>query len=85
MREQQAKHTIDLRLSFRADDPGQATRKVRALLKWLLRAWGLRCESCEWRDGATEPRIGPSGGLPAQRPPDDPDSGRARRRGDFGA
>lgn len=44
------KKTLTLRLSFHATDDGTATRKIRALLKWLLRAWGLRCLSCTWDD-----------------------------------
>ncbi len=75
---EQAKHTIDLRLSFRAEDQGHASRKVRALLKYLLRTWGLRCESCEWRDGPAEPRNDPDGGLPTRGPPMGPDVGETR-------
>lgn len=34
---------ITLRLAFTAADPDHATRKLRSLLKWLLRTWGVRC------------------------------------------
>jgi hypothetical protein len=44
------KRTLTLRLSFHAPDEATAGRKVKALLKWLLRSWRIRCLSCEWDD-----------------------------------
>jgi hypothetical protein len=40
-------HVVNLRLAFEADNPRHAERKVRSVLRWLWRCWGMRCT---WRD-----------------------------------
>lgn len=73
------KRTIALRLSFKAEDDAHAVRKIRALVKWLLRAWGLKCDSLTWEgeDGEVEHAapglLGPSGeGGPSAISPAEP-------------
>ena len=44
------KRTLTLRLTFTCLDESHGARKIRALLKYLLRAWGIKCESVEWHD-----------------------------------
>ena len=48
------KRTLTLKLTFTALDDSHGARKIRALLKYLLRAWGIRCESVEWQDGGQD-------------------------------
>jgi hypothetical protein len=47
--------TLWLELRFRSCNDATATRKVRSLLKWLLRTWGIRCSSIDWSDEAPPP------------------------------
>lgn len=44
------KRTLNLVVSFQADDEGSATRKIRSLLKWLGRSWNLKVERINWQD-----------------------------------